>query len=83
MDAAPTSRNDRIKRTIAVVLPLLLATECFVVLRPFLSALVWAIVICASTWPIYARVERILGGGRTVAAVMVTGAAATRTWLRR
>jgi predicted PurR-regulated permease PerM len=78
MDAAQTSGGDRIERAIAALLLLLLVTGCFLVLRPFLSALVWAVIICSSTWPIYARVERMLGGRRTAAAaVMVTCAAAT------
>ena len=31
----------------------LLAIGCAIVLWPFLSALLWAAVICFSTWPIY------------------------------
>jgi hypothetical protein len=31
----------------------LLAIGCAIVLLPFLSALLWAAVICFSTWPIY------------------------------
>ncbi len=76
-DAAPSSGHNGIERRVAGILLLLLAIGCLLVLRPFLSALLWAAILAASTWPIYARVERLLGGRRTAAAaVMVTSAAA-------
>ena len=51
---------------------LLLAIGCAVVLWPFLSALLWAAVICFSTWPIYRWCERVLGGRRGLAAALMT-----------
>ena len=51
---------------------LLLGIGCIVVLWPFLSALIWAAVLCFSTWPIYTRLERHLGGRRTPAALLMT-----------
>ena len=51
---------------------LLLALGCTVVLWPFLSSLMWAAVICFSTWPIYRRCERLLGGRRGLAAALMT-----------
>ena len=51
---------------------LLLGIGCIVVLWPFLSALIWAAVLCFSTWPIYTRLERLLGGRRTPAALLMT-----------
>jgi predicted PurR-regulated permease PerM len=76
-DAAPTGGRDGIERKIAGILLLLLAIGCLVVLRPFVSALLWAAILAASTWPVYARIERLLGGRRSVAAaVMVVSAAA-------
>ena len=38
---------------------LLLAIGCTVVLWPFLSSLMWAAVICFSTWPLYRRCEQL------------------------
>lgn len=51
---------------------LLLGIGCIVVLWPFLSALIWAAVLCFSTWPIYTWLERLLGGRRTPAALLMT-----------
>lgn len=50
----------------------LLGVGCIVVLWPFLSALIWAAVLCFSTWPIYIWFEGLLGGRRTPAALLMT-----------
>lgn len=51
---------------------ILLAVGCVLVLWPFLSALLWAAVICSSTWPLYRWCERVLGGRRGLAAALMT-----------
>jgi predicted PurR-regulated permease PerM len=53
-----------------------LAIGCFLVLRPFLSALMWAVILCYATWPAYFWLERRLGGRRTLTAVLMTLAVA-------
>ena len=55
-----------------VVALALLVFGCFIVLRPFISALLWAGILCFSTWPLYARLENALHGRRTVAASLTT-----------
>ena len=69
-------RNDRIERAVAALLLLILAVACFVVLRPFLSALLWAAILSSSTWPVYVALERLLGGRRTAAAAVMIACAA-------
>ena len=54
-----------------IVLSVLLA-GCLLVLWPFLSAFLWAIVLCFSTWPIYRRFLDLVGGRRTLAALLMT-----------
>ncbi|UVC12248.1 AI-2E family transporter (plasmid) [Rhizobium sp. TH2] len=51
---------------------LLLAFGCALVLQPFLSAILWAAVLCFSTWPVYQRCERAVGGNKSLAAAMMT-----------
>jgi predicted PurR-regulated permease PerM len=51
---------------------LLLLTGCLLVLLPFVSALLWASVLSFSTWPLYRRVFNLLGGRRTLAALLLT-----------
>ncbi len=51
---------------------LLLLAGCFLVLRPFISALLWAVVLCSASWPLYCRLLRLLKDRRTLAASLMT-----------
>ena len=51
---------------------LLLLTGCFFVLRPFLSALMWAIILAYSLHPLQRLFTRWFRGSRTLAACLVT-----------
>jgi len=56
----------------------LLAVGCLLILRPFISAALWAAILCFSIWPLFLRLERVLGGRRGLAALIATsGLAAT------
>ena len=57
---------------VVIALLLILAIGCFLVLRPFLSALLWALILSFSTWPLYEWLVRALGGRRTPAAALMT-----------
>ncbi|MDG4903507.1 MULTISPECIES: AI-2E family transporter [unclassified Mesorhizobium] len=61
-----------VERILGIGAVVLLGIGCIVVLWPFLSALIWAAVLCFSTWPIYTWLERLLGGRRTPAALLMT-----------
>ncbi len=49
-----------------------LTLASFWVLRPFLAAFIWAVMIVVSTWPMMRRVEAWLGGRRAPAVVVMT-----------
>ncbi len=66
----PLSR--RIGHVLGIGALALLVIGCALVLWPFLSAILWAAVICFSTWPIYRRCERAVGGYRAAAAAAMT-----------
>lgn len=51
---------------------LIVAIGCFVILRPFLPALLWATILSIATWPAFRRCERWLGGRTTLAAALMT-----------
>ena len=51
---------------------LVLVVGCLIVLRPFVSALLWAVVLSFTSWPIYRRLLQWLGNRRTLAAVLMT-----------
>ena len=64
--------SGRIEHVLGIGALVLLAIGCTLVLWPFLSAILWAAVICFSTWPIYRQCERALGGYRAAAAAAMT-----------
>src|SRR5688500_12165626 len=49
-----------------------LLVACLAVLFPFLTDVLWAIVLCFSTWPLYSRLLVLLRGRRTLAALLMT-----------
>src|SRR5438046_1524219 len=62
----------RLERKIGGIVALLLLVACLLVLRPFGSALLWAVVLCFSSWPLYGRLLRLVRGRRTLAALLMT-----------
>ena len=45
---------------------------CLLVLAPFLSAILWAVVICFSTWGVYERLLALVRGRESLAALLMT-----------
>ena len=64
--------NTRLENLLTTAALVLLVGGCFVVLAPFLSALLWAVIVTFSTWGAYARVHQALGGRKTLAALVMT-----------
>jgi predicted PurR-regulated permease PerM len=62
----------RLEENLGWVVLVLLLGACLLVLRPFLSALLWAAVLCFTSWPIYRRLLRLLGNRRTLAALAMS-----------
>lgn len=50
----------------------LIFVGCFVVIRPFLSALMWAAILVYASWPCYRWVCARVRGRRTLAALLMT-----------
>src|SRR4051812_13060822 len=51
-----------VERAVALACLLILAIGCYLVVQPFLSALLWGIILTISTWPLHVRLTRALGG---------------------
>ena len=56
----------------AIAAAALLTAGCLMVLRPFVSAILWAAILTYTTWPLLLRIERWMKGRRTLAAVTMT-----------
>ena len=47
--------RSQLEQNLGWVVLLVLLAGCLIVLRPFVSALLWAVVLCVSSWPVYRR----------------------------
>jgi predicted PurR-regulated permease PerM len=63
--------SERIAYPGRFVLGFLLAA-CLLVLYPFLSALLWAVILCSSSWPIYKHILKLLKNRHTLAALVMS-----------
>jgi hypothetical protein len=64
--------SGKIERNLGWLVVLLLLGGCLLVLRPFISPLLWAVVLCISSWPVYQRLLGWVGNRRTLAAALMT-----------
>lgn len=67
-----TLSTDVTRITLAVLFIAILIAACFWILKPFLSALVWATMIVIATWPLMLSVQERLGKKRWPAVVAMT-----------
>lgn len=51
---------------------IVLGVLCVLILRPFISAMLWALILCFTTWPLFLKLEQFLGGRRTLSALIAT-----------
>ena len=65
----------RLERGVAAALLVALAVGCFVVLRPFVAAILWGAILAFATWPVFGLVQRRLRLGRSTAALLMVVAA--------
>jgi predicted PurR-regulated permease PerM len=73
----PLTTHRFVEAVLALAAVVLVALGCFIVLRPFLSGLMWAVVLAYASWPLYSRLENRLGRRRTLSATLMTFAVAT------
>ncbi len=62
----------RVEVIAGLALLALIGAGCLLVVAPFVSAILWAAIICFSTWPLHQRLERLCGRRRTLAAATMT-----------
>ena len=64
--------RSNVEQNLGWIVLLALLAGCLLVLRPFVSALLWAVVLCFSSWPVYRRLLGLLRQRRTLAAFLMT-----------
>jgi predicted PurR-regulated permease PerM len=65
----PPTPPSRIDQTLTLVVLALLIIGCFLVLKPFMTALVWAAILCTTAWPLYQRLLARMKGHASMAAL--------------
>jgi predicted PurR-regulated permease PerM len=68
----PGTGDRRNERLIGGLLVAVLLAGSLLVLMPFMTALLWAVVLSYSSWPLYRRACVLVGGRRTLAALLMT-----------
>jgi predicted PurR-regulated permease PerM len=63
---------NRVEAVAALVAVAFLAAGCLAVLRPFMSAILWAAVLAYTTWPLLLRMDGWMRGRRSLAAFTMT-----------
>ena len=65
-------RPDLARATFGVLLIGGLTVASFWILRPFLAAFIWSVLVVVATWPLMRRAEALLRGRRSLAVVVMT-----------
>lgn len=64
--------GDITRTTLAVLFIAILIAACFWILKPFLSAIIWATMIVIATWPLMTSIQARLGNRRGLAVLAMT-----------
>jgi predicted PurR-regulated permease PerM len=64
--------NVALEAAIYIGLAVSLAIACLLILRPFIPLLVWGIIVAVATYPGFRKLQNVLGGHETLAAVLCT-----------
>lgn len=64
--------HGRTETIVALAALVLLIVGCLLVLAPFLSAILWAGLLCFSTWGLFVRLRIAMGGRNSLAALAMT-----------
>ncbi len=65
-------RERYIEHFVSAAVLIVLIIGCFLVLRPFISALLWALILTFTTWPLYKWWMARFRGNKTLAATIMT-----------
>ncbi len=61
--------QQRLQQFVQLAALALVLIGCYLVLMPFIPAILFAVVVCIATWPLYVRLHGVLRGKSTLAAL--------------
>lgn len=62
----------KLEENLGLVVAAFLLVGCLLVMAPFISAILWSVVLCFSSWPLYRRLVRWMRNRRTLAALLMS-----------
>ena len=68
MESFSLKNRNLIEQAVGIALVALLVFFCLLVLKPFVSAILWAAILVFASWPVFGFVKRRLAGGHAAAA---------------
>src|SRR5262245_24390261 len=67
-----STHTRRLEQILAMLALAVLGIGCILVLWPFWSSVIWAVILCSSTWPLFMWLDRQLNGRRNLSAALTT-----------
>lgn len=71
-EGATSPEVSYVEKALGLILLLVLAVGCILVLKPFLTAIFLAVILCVSTWRVFRWIDNLLGRRPTPAALLMT-----------
>jgi predicted PurR-regulated permease PerM len=65
-------QGNRLEQILSMLALAVLAVGCVLVLWPFWSSVIWAVILCSSTWPLFMWLDSHLKGRRNISAALAT-----------
>jgi len=59
----------RLRQNTQIAAVIIIIVGCYLVLGPFIPAILFAAVVCSASWPVYAWLRKVLWGNSTLAAL--------------
>ncbi len=67
-----SSAEQRVNRYAQLAAVVIVVVGCYLVLHPFIPAVLFAAVVCSATWPLYVRLRKALWGRSALAALAMS-----------
>jgi len=71
-ETSGTGNRGSVEAVVAMAVIVLLVIGCLIVLAPFVTAMLWAVLLCFSTWSFYRWLTGMLGDRRGLSAFLMT-----------
>ena len=72
IEETPRSAEHRLHQYAQLAAVVIILVGSYLVLRPFIAAILFSAVVCSATWPLYVRLRKALWGRSRLAALVMT-----------